>query len=175
MLELEAHVAGARRRTEPLTVGDSFAVLLDPGIDETEVEFSVPPDGVTVRESAQATATGLEARLPMTAVPGGYAARWRRLDGTPVERLAAVAIDPDEGRLATAPSDELRRTLAGVSFAMEAADALDPGAGPSGSQPLMKQLLLGLIGVLLLEQLVAFLAGYHVSFVGRGRPAGAAS
>jgi len=173
LLELEGHVARARRRSTALTVGDPFVIPLEAGIDETEVEFGVPPDGATVRESAQTTGTGIEARLPVTAVPGGYSARWRRLDGSFVERLAAVNVDADEGRLASIDRDDLRTALAGVPFGFGAADDLDPGTGPSGGRPLVKQALLALIAVLLIEQCVALLAGYHIPVTGRGRRVGA--
>lgn len=173
MLELEAHVARARRRSPGLTVGDPFIVSLQAGIDETVVEFSVPPDGATVREAAEAVGSEWQARLPSTSVPGGYVARWRRLDGTPQERSVAVTVDPREGRLATAAAQQLRGALQGVPFVIEAADDLDPGAGSSGGRPLMKHLLLALIGVLLLEQGVACLAGYHLPSVGRRRRQGA--
>jgi hypothetical protein len=175
MLELEGHVARARRRTTGLRVGDPFTVSLEAGIDETDVDFSVPPHGTLVRESAQTTGTALAATLPLTAVPGGYAARWRRLDGTAVERLAAVNVDPDEGRLAPVGRDELRRSLSGVPFGFVAADALDPGSGSADGRPLVQQMLLALIAVLLLEQVVAFLAGYHMPAAVRGRTARAAS
>ena len=175
MLELEGHVARARRRTTSLTVGDPFTVSLVAGVDETDVDFSVAPDGGLVRESARPAGATLAATLTATAVPGSYAARWRRLDGTPVEQVAAVNVDPDEGRLAPVDGDDLRRAVAGVPFGFVAADALDPGSGSSGGRPLVKQILLALIAVLLLEQVVAFLAGYHMPAAPRGRTAGAAS
>lgn len=162
MLELEAHVARARRRITSLAVGDPFVVPLQAGTDETEVVFSVPPDGDTVRESAVAVGSGWQARLTATDRPGGYLARWRQLDGTPRERAVAVNVDPREGRLAQATPQLLRAALEGVPFTIDAADELDPGASPTGGRPLVKQLLLAVIAALLLEQLVAFLAGYHV-------------
>lgn len=172
MLELEAHVARARRRTASLTVGDPFVVSLQAGIDETEVEFSVPPDSAVVRESGVAVGSGWQARLPTTSVPGSYVARWRRLDGTQQDRTVAVNVDPREGRLAALAPQQLRAALEGVPCVIDAADALDPGAGPSGGRPLVKQLLLGLIGLLLTEQLVACLAGYHLPAVKHRRRQG---
>jgi len=173
LLELEAHVARARRRTASLTVGDPFVVSLQAGIDEPDVEFSVPPDAAVVRESAAEVGGGWRARLVSTDLPGSYVARWRRLDGTAQERSVAVTIDPREGRLATAAPDQIRAALQGVPFAIDAADDLDPGAGSTGGRPLVKQLILAVIAALLLEQLVAFLAGYHLPAVGRRRRRGA--
>jgi hypothetical protein len=173
MLELEAHVARARRRITSLAVGDPFVVPLQAGTDETEVVFSVPPDGDTVRESAVAVGSGWQARLTATDRPGGYVARWRQLDGTPRERAVAVNVDPREGRLAQATPQQLRAALEGVPFTIDGADELDPGASPTGGRPLVKQLLLAVITALLLEQLVAFLAGYHVQAAGPRRRQGA--
>jgi hypothetical protein len=173
MLELESHVARARRRMTGLTVGDPFIVPLQAGTDETEVAFSVPPNGETVRESAVPVGNDWQARLTTTDRPGGYVARWRQLDGTPRERAAAVNVDPREGRLAQASPQQLRAALEGVPFVVDAADDLDPGASPTGGRPLVKQLLLAVIAALVLEQLAAFLAGYHVPPTGQRRRQGA--
>ena len=51
----------------------------------------------------------LEASLPAT-VAGGYVVRWKRLDGTERERLVAVNVDPDEGRLERIGRERLDRT-----------------------------------------------------------------
>lgn len=176
MLELQSHVARQRRRVDPLRVGDLMRVALAPGDDAIEVDFVVPPDGAVVRQLAAPMASpadgarpapGLEARLPTT-VPGAYAARWRRRDGSEQERTVVVTIDPTEGRLERAGFERLARQLAGVPFMYEAAESLDPG-GTLAGVPLARPLLLGLIGALVLEQLAARAASYHTAPIRRRR------
>ena len=176
MLELQSHVARQRRRGETLRVGDVFRVALAPGDDAIEVDFLVPPDGALVRQMAapvessagdRRPTAGVEARLTTT-VPGACAARWKRVDGSEQERTVAVTIDPAEGRLERAGFERLARQLAGVPFKFEAADALDPG-GTLAGVPLARPLLLGLVAVLVLEQLVARAASYQTAPARRRR------
>jgi len=163
MLELQSHLARQRRRAESLAVGGELKVPLTAGSDEIEVDFLVPPDGTLVRQAAAPTAGGgFEARL-VAREPGAYAARWRRVDGTERELVVAAHVDAAEGRLERAGRDRLGRQLAGVSFAYDAADELDPAGGDVAGVPLAQPLLMGLLAVLALEQLTAFAASYHAS------------
>jgi hypothetical protein len=168
MLELEGHLARSRRRAESLTVGDAVAVRIDPAVDETEVDFLVPPHGDVVHATAAASAGGVtEAVLPATAAAGAYAARWRRLDGTERERVAAVNVDAEEGRLERIGRERLDRALAGVPFRYDRADSLQPDTTTLAGVPLAGPLLLALAAVLVVEQLVAYSASYHGSFRGK--------
>jgi len=162
MLELQSHLARERRRAAGLEVGDDLRVELVAGRDEIEVDFLVPPDGAVVRQLAAAVAGGFEARLP-TRLPGSYAARWRRVDGSERERVVAVNVNPAEGRLERAGSERLARQLAGVPFRLDQADLFDPAADSLAGPPLARPLLLALLVVLVLEQLVAHAASYHAA------------
>jgi len=171
MLELESHLARSRRRAESLEVGDPVAVRLDPTVDEIEVDFSTPPDGTVVHQTAVATeAAPLEAVLPITTVAGGYAARWRRLDGTERERVFAVNVVPEEGQIECLGRDRLDRALSGVKYTYERAETLQPDTTTLAGVPLVKPLLYLLAAVLVIEQLVAFSASYHPSGRGRATP-----
>jgi len=171
MLELEGHLARSRRRAESLEVGDPVAVRLDPAVDEIEVDFLVPPDGVIVHQTAVAMPMGaVEATLPATKTAGSYAARWRRLDGTERERISAVNVAAAEGQLERIGRERLDRTLAGVTFQYEAAESLQPDTTTHAGVPLIRPLLHLLAAVLIIEQLVAFYASYHTS--ARGKHAG---
>jgi hypothetical protein len=166
-LELQSQLARQRRQAESLTAGDELRIPLVAGSDEIEVDFLVPPDGALVRQAATPTAGGgFEARIEAD-VPGAYAARWRRVDGTERERIVAAHVDAAEGRLERAGRDRLARQLAGVPFRYDAADDLDPAGGDVAGVPLARPLLLGLLVVLVLEQLAAFSASYHASPVRR--------
>ena len=115
-----------------------------------------------VHQTAAADPAGsLAARLPAADTPGAYAARWQRADGTQRERLFAVNVAPDEGRLERIGRERLDRTLAGVPFTYENAAALQPDTQSLAGVSLVTPLLLGLLGVLLLEQLVAYSSSYH--------------
>ena len=168
LLELEGHVARGRHRLEAAVVGDPLVVDLERGVDEPEVDFVVPPAGTIVRQTA-ATTEGFTARLPATAAPGAYAARWRRLDGTERERTFAVNVDPEEGRLERIGRPRLDAALAGVPFRYDAAESLQPAAVSTAGEPLAKPLLYGLLAALVAEQVLAYAASYHPR-----RPAAAA-
>ena len=164
MLELESHLARTRRRAESLEVGDPVAVRLDPAIDETEVDFSVPPEGAVIHQTAVATQSGsLEASLPVTASAGGYTARWRRLDGTERERVFAVNVASDEGQIECLGRDRLDRVLSGVKYRYDRAESLQPHTTAIAGVPLARPLLYLLAAVLIIEQLLSFSASYHTS------------
>jgi hypothetical protein len=163
MLELESHLARSRRRAESLEVGDPVAVQLDPTIDEIEVDFSVPPEGAIVHQTAVVTAAAAEASLPATESAGSYTARWRRLDGTERERAFAVNVAAEEGQIECMGRDRLDRALAGVDYRYDRAESLQPDTTSVAGVPLAKPLLLLLAAVLILEQLLSFSASYHSS------------
>jgi hypothetical protein len=166
MLELQSHLARQRRRAAGLEVGEELRVDLVAGRDEIEVDFLVPPDNAVVRQLAAAVAGGFEARLP-TRLPGAYAARWRRVDGSEEERVVPVNVDPAEGRLERAGNERLARQLAGVPVRFDQADRFDQAADSLAGLPLARPLLLALLVVLILEQLIAHAASYHAAPVRR--------
>jgi hypothetical protein len=170
LLELEGRLARGRRRATETVVGDDLAVQLEQGVDEIEVDFIVPPQGTVVRQTAVAAASGpLEARLRRPREPGGYAARWRRLDGTERERLFAVNVVADEGRLRRIDRPALARALPGIPFRFEAAESPRAAAAAPAGMPLVKPLLALLLALLVGEQLLARAAGYHAP-TARRRP-----
>ncbi|RLS29767.1 MAG: hypothetical protein DWH79_11700 [Planctomycetota bacterium] len=174
MLELESHLARGRRRAESLPVGAGITVGLDPAVDGLEVDFLLPPDGTVVHQVARergverdtgASRNGSSARmaatLPITDVAGAYAVRWRRSDGQERERVFAVNVDPEEGRLERVGREGLDASLAGIPFRYENATLMDPGSSALAGVSLVTPLLLILLGLLLLEQVVAYSASYH--------------
>jgi hypothetical protein len=169
MLELQTALARQRRRPTGLRIGDRFNVELSPSEDEPDVDFIVPPDGELVRDTARIDTAGrFEAGLVVNA-PGVCTARWRRLDGTEQERIAAAKLDPAEGHLARFSRADLDRALPGVPFRYDPAEALQPAADAYAGVPFAKPVLLALLAVLFLEQLVAFRASYHRSLGPRRR------
>jgi hypothetical protein len=162
ILELEGHLARLRRRAESVTVGEPVTVRLEAGVDEPDVHFLVPPDAAVVQQTAVATSGPmLEATLPATAHAGLVEARWRRLDGSERQRSFAVNVDPGEGRLERAGVGRLEAALRGVPFRYDRAADVAASAGDFAGRPLALPLLIVVAALLLLEQLVAYAAGYH--------------
>jgi hypothetical protein len=171
LLELEAHLARGRRRSAETAAGADLPVRLEQGVDEIEVDFVLPPEGTVVRQTAEATAAGvIEARLRRPREPGGYRARWRRLDGTERERLFAVNVVADEGRLRRIGREELARALPGIPFRFETAESPRAAAASPAGMPLARPLLCLVLALLVAEQVLACAAGYH-AVTPRKRPA----
>jgi len=162
LLELESHLARLRRQAESVTVGEAVTVRLEAGVDEPDVDFVVPPDAAVVRQTAVATSGPLlEATLSATARAGIVEARWRRLDGTERQRSFAVNVDPGEGRLERVGIGRLEAALRGVPFRYDRATDVAATAGDVAGRPLAVPLLIVVAALLLLEQMVAYAAGYH--------------
>lgn len=162
LLELEGHLGRLRRRAESTAVGAALTVRLEAGVDEPEVEFLVPPDATPVRQAAvPVSGPVLEARLADTARAGLYSARWRTLAGGERERILAVTIDPGEGRLERAGRRRLDAALPGVPFRYDAAGDLDAAGGDPAGWGLAAPLLAAVAALLVVEQFIAYAAGYH--------------
>ena len=162
MLELESHLAAARRRAATLAVGEPLDIVLESGSDAHDVDVLVPPLGTLVHQTAAVGADGrLTARLP-TAAAGAHVARWKRLDGTEREQAFAVNVAADEGRLERIGRERLDRTLAGIPFRYDTAAALDPDSGTLAGVSLLHPLLYALLAILVVEQFVSYAASYHL-------------
>ena len=162
LLELESHLARLRRQAESVLVGAPVAVRLEAGVDEPDVHFLVPPEAAVVRQTAVATSgPTLEATLPATSAAGLVEARWRRLDGAERQRSFAVNVDPQEGRLERAGGGRLRAALRGVPFRYDRAADVAATVGDLSGRPLAQPLLVAVVVLLLVEQAVAYAAGYH--------------
>lgn len=162
MLELQSHLAAMRRKAESLEVGEMVRVELEPGLDVIDVDFVVPPDGAVVHQTARDVDGRLSAALASTAA-GAYAARWKRLDGTERERVVAVNVAPEEGRLERVGRERLETALAGVPFRYDSAASLQPDSGALAGVSLVNPLLYLLLAVLVAEQLLSYSASYHTT------------
>lgn len=162
LLELESHLASGRRGVASATVGEPIEITLAAGIDEPQVDFTVPPDESVIHRPARQDAVGgLTASLPETAAAGIYTARWRTVDGQERERVVAVNVDPSEGNLATVGRDELDRLLAGIPYTLERAEAMQQDRETLAGSSLTTPLLVLLVILLLAEQVVSYSASYH--------------
>lgn len=171
LLELESHLARGRRRGEEWEVGAPVILPLDDAPAGTEVDVVAPPDGRLVRQAARPASGGRgELFLASTEAAGAYLAGWTGLDGAPRQRAFAVNVDPAEGRLERIGRERLAAALPGVAFTFEAASSFDPAGADDAGGSIVLPLLIALAAILLLEQLLAALAGYHPPRRGRPRP-----
>lgn len=162
LLELESHLASRRRTGAERLVGTPLEIRLDDAAAGMEVDVSTPPEGTVLRQSAVALESDrIAVRLASADEAGAYVARWRGLDGTDRERAAAVNVDAGEGRLARIGRDRLAESLPGVGFTFEQAASFGSEPHTAAGTSLLRPLLFALAVVLVAEQVVALLAGYH--------------
>jgi hypothetical protein len=164
--ELTSYLAATRQVDPVHEIGDDLVVTLGEGKYEPTLRFMLPADGAARAEvavDAAPTKGRLVAKLDDVDASGIYEARLQPLQGEPERRDIAVNVPTGEGDLAITPSPELNRQLAGVDFQLhDAADMALDAQQLAGLE--MSDALLGvLIIVLLVEQLIAYMASYHVT------------
>jgi aerotolerance regulator-like protein len=162
----------ATREIDPLhLVGDDLVVSVEEGKYEPTVRFVLPAEvssgdrGLTRAEvpiDATPQQGRLTAKLEDVAASGIYDVQLRPLQGELETRELAVNVRPGEGDLAIEPGPELTRQLAGVDFEMHDASDMALSSQQVAGFQMSDALLIALIGLLLAEQLFAYLASYHV-------------
>jgi hypothetical protein len=178
--ELVSYLAVAHD-TDPLfDIGADLVVSTEEGKYDPRFRFLLPPKtapgevaSTTGPSAAKSTppevtieatsANGkLTAKLENVTESGIYEAQLQPLTGPPERRTFAVNVPVAEGDLAITSTPEITRQLAGVDYQMH--DAADMSLDPrqlAGFQ--MGDALLGaLIIMLLIEQVIAYFASYHI-------------
>jgi hypothetical protein len=169
--ELVSYLA-ATRQIDPLhQVGDDLVVSLEEGKYEPTVRFLVPSEqprngGRVARAELPVDAKPdkgrLVAKLEDVAASGVYEAQLQPLQGNLETRDYAVNVPAGEGDLAIESGAALTRQLAGVDFQLhDAADMALDSQQVAGFQ-MSDTLLIAVIGLLVAEQLFAYMASYHV-------------
>jgi len=143
-------------------VGAPLLVHSDPSEFKSQVHFGTPknPD-VDVPIDAVPTSARQVATLEETPTPGTYTARLTRDDGTTEQRLFAYNVDATEGNLEQISRTELDVLLKGVDFEFHHADRFQVAQRDLGGFSLSTGILYLLVVLLILEQLLAYSAGYH--------------
>jgi hypothetical protein len=164
--ELVNYLASSRGRDPLYQVGDDLPVSMDERKYEPTVRFRLPGQGPSRAEvpvNATVKDGMLSSKLDDVELSGVYTAQLQPRDGNPESRQFAVNASNGEGDLAIAHRDELARQLAGVDFVLhDAADMTLDSPTLAGIQ--MGDALLGTIIVMLLvEQLLAYVASFHAS------------
>ena len=146
-------------------MGDDLVVSVEEGKYEPTFRFLLPGEGPTRPELAvDATPSSgrLTATLDDVAASGIYEVQLQTTQGGVDRRDYAFNVPVGEGDLALVHREDLDRQLAGVDYQLhDAADMSMDEQHLAGFQ--MSDALLGmLIAVLLVEQLLAYVASYHI-------------
>lgn len=125
---------------------------------------STTGDLTTVSRQAAPTAEGSSVVFPETDTPGVYRVEWTRVTDNAVEsRRYAINVASGEGRMARVDPRRLAETLADIEYDFQKAAAFRASTGDSESTGISDALLYFLAGLLLVEQVLAYLLSYHPS------------
>ncbi len=166
MLQMAAYLSAARQTDPSREVGGPLEVEFQRTKYQPQVKFITPQRGPTGTLPVEAAPSGdrLKAALPGDARESGlYEVQLRKVDGGDDARWFAYNVAPAEGDLKTVDGQQLEGRLPGVKFRFHhAADALF-GADDYDRANLSRLVLYSLIGLLVLEQLLAYSCSYHPS------------
>ena len=167
--ELAGYLSANRRQDAVYRVGDDLVVSVPEADYQPEMRFLLPADG-NVRAEVPVDATvergQLTARLEGVATSGIYEVELQRLDGERERRAFAFNVPVGEGDLQLVSREELSRQLAGVEFELHDAAHMTVDQQQLAGLQLGDALLVTLVVTLLVEQMLAYVASFHV------RPAG---
>ena len=177
-LKLQSHLASARRLDDPRLVGSTLDIPLEASRFLPEMCFTTPGEGAAPRIKIDRVAAPrddagamLSASLGLrraadhltgeTDRPGVYEA-WATLAKGDLEvRRWAFNVAPEEGDLSTVSSADLIARLDPVKVAYHQADQYQQEESSAAGYNLSHFLMLGLLGLLASEQLLAYSASYH--------------
>jgi len=185
--ELASYLA-ATRQSDPLyNIGDDLAVTVDDGKYDPHFRFTLPAKPTTTTsapgEPAGATGTSatgravarpeqlidatvswnhLSAKLEKAPTAGIYQVQLQPINGPIERREFAVNVPNGEGELAITPNPDITRQLAGIDYQMHDAKDMALNSQQLAGFQMGDALLGGLIILLLVEQLLAYMASYHL-------------
>ena len=186
--ELTSYLA-AGRQVDPLhLVGDDLAVNFLDGKYDPHVRFVLPaaPSAPKPTDSESPTTAGkaasarpntaraevqidataanhrLTAKLEHVPTSGVYEAQLQPATGPVEHRVFAVNVPAGEGDLAITPNPDITRQLAGIEYQMHDAKDMALNSQQLAGFQMGDALLVALIVMLVLEQLLAYMASYHV-------------
>ncbi|MFZ5829586.1 MAG: hypothetical protein ACOY3P_05840, partial [Planctomycetota bacterium] len=160
--DLQAYLAQRTAEDAGRPVGMPLEVAFDGSQYQPAVRFFAPDDqtGAPV-DGALAGSGQMVASYLSTDRAGYYQYRLTRNDGTPETGRFALNVDSAEGDLAIIDNRELASKLPGIDFVYEQATAVQYAATDLAGVNLGPALLYALLGLLLVEQIVAWSASYH--------------
>jgi hypothetical protein len=163
--ELIGYLSANRKSDSVYQVGDDLAVAVPDTQFDPTFRFFLPGPGTT-KTSLTIDATpdhgSLSAKLPHVAASGVYEVQLQPKEGAPERRAFAVNVPIGEGDLQTVEREDLSRQLAGVTYQFHDASDMAIDQQQLAGLHLGDALLGTLIVVLLLEQILAYIASFHV-------------
>jgi hypothetical protein len=180
--ELTSYLAAARQIDPLHLVGDDLTITVEDGKYDPHFRFVLPtittqPDRTGGEASAtvhvsqhpevqvDATVAGghLTGKLEHVTTSGIYEAQLQPTTGTPEHRMFAVNVPTGEGDLAITNNNDTNRQLAGIDYQLHDAKDMALNAQQLAGFQMGDALLVALIAMLLIEQLLAYLASYHIA------------
>lgn len=184
-LELQAYLASGTRQSAERLVGGPIKIEVDAGGYRNDaLVFAPGADRMPTVRRDRATLTK-EAGKPLlqldyvgvnpvtgdslTGLAGVYDVWLTQNDGLPNLRRFALNVDPLEGDLTTTDRNELQAALAPVTFTYHTVESVDYSWNASEGFAWQDYLLYALLGLLVVEQLLAYLTSYHPPAMGGAR------
>jgi hypothetical protein len=187
--ELTSYLAAARQIDPLHLVGDDLTISVEDGKYDPHFRFVLPtkaaPPARTDSTVASATVpstqprtTGshpeiqidatvaeghLTGKLEHVSTSGIYDAQLQPTTGAVEHRMFAVNVPTGEGDLAITNNNAINRQLAGIDYQMHDARDMALSAQQLAGFQMGDALLAALIVMLLIEQLLAYLASYHIA------------
>jgi hypothetical protein len=161
--DLQAYLA--RRPADKVSqpVGSPLEFQLDPTAYQAQVRFRTPQDATPTAtiDGAPGPGGALAFSFAETDASGVYQALLTQVNGTEATRRFAVNVDTDEGDLATLGGRDLATRLARVRYEYRRAADFQYEVGEMAGYDMSTWLLYLLVGLLVVEQIVAWWASYH--------------
>ncbi len=166
MLEMQKYLS--RRSVAEVSdeVGSKLSLTLDAEQYTGKVEFFTPDDDAMPLPSDAGAEKSDDGNWSVTFsdtdVAGVYRAELSGQDGgTPEVRHFAVNVDPEEGDLSTRSGEDLADALPGIDYKYARAERFKLEVGETPGEDVAMWWLLGLVALLIFEQILAYLISYH--------------
>jgi hypothetical protein len=175
--ELVAYLSAGQPNESVQLVGDDLMVRVEDGKYDPSFRFVLPDDSSPTTAAARPEMTidatpedgKLVARMKDVAKSGIYEVQLQPMEGSPERRAFAFNVPVGEGDLHIVAKDELAREFAGPNLQLhDAADMTINEQQLAGLQ-LSDALLATLIVILIVEQLLAYIASFHAPAVKGGK------
>jgi aerotolerance regulator-like protein len=163
--ELIGYLSASRKQDADFQIGDDLVVSVpESDYDPTFRFFVAGPGNVKKELPIEATSDHgqLVAKLPQIATSGIVQVQLQPREGEPERRAYAFNVPVGEGDLHIISRDDIEHQLAGVNYQLhDAADMAINEQQLAGVQ-LGDTLLAALIVILIIEQILAYIATFHV-------------
>ncbi len=170
--ELVAYLSAGQQNSSVQTVGDDLVVRVPEEEFDPAFRFFLPGEGAARPEvPVEATIEDgqLTGRLENVEVSGIYEVQLQPTEGPPERRAFAFNVPVGEGDLHIVARDELVRQLGGANVEMHDAADMSISQQQLAGLQLGDALLATLIAMLLLEQVLAYIASFHAPVVQGGK------